>query len=150
MRTFIPLILLSLFVLTTCISQEPSEIELHTEECVYCKMVISDERFPAQLVSEKGKSYTFDSIECMAAYVYLNPERAEGSKRYLTNFTDPGGWLSIEEAAIYRSEEVPSPMGLSLFALDKGSEVPQILGKADQQTWQQTIEYVITSWEMRK
>lgn len=128
-------------------SQEPDDIQLHTDECAYCKMVISDKRFPAQLVSDKGKSYSFDSIECMAAYEHQNPEIAEGAKLYVTDFTEPGKWISVEESDIYRSNDIQSPMGLSLFAVDGGSNVPVMIESAELQTWQQISEYVITSWK---
>ena len=144
------LMLPAVIFLNSCISQEPSEIELHSEECVYCIMVISDERFPAQLVSDKGKSYNFDSIECMAAFEYQNPEIADGAKFYLTDYTQPDDWQNLEEVTIYRSDEVQSPMGLSLFAIAEGSSVPQPLGTPKPMSWQQTVDYVVTSWEMRK
>jgi len=113
-------------------------------------MVISDGRFKAQLVSEKGKSYPFDSIECMAAYEHTNPDVAEGAKLYVTNFTEPGKWLIVEESDIYKSDDIQSPMGLSLFALRNESIVPEMIQDAKLQTWQQTVEYVTTSWEIRQ
>jgi len=141
-------LLLGLMLLTACISQEPSDIPLHAEECEYCKMVISDQRFTAQLVSEKGKSYPFDSIECMAAYAHQNEEVSDGAKFYVTNFTQPGQWLTVEEASIYQSVNIQSPMGLSLFAIDRQSAVPAMINNAEQQSWQQTVVYVTTKWKM--
>jgi len=141
-------LLLGLMLLTACISQEPSDIPLHAEECEYCKMVISDERFTAQLVSDKGKSYPFDSIECMAAYAHQNPEIATGAKLYVSDFTQPGQWLTIEEASIYQSEDIQSPMGLSLFAIHRESSVPNLIERAEQQQWRQTVEYVTENWKM--
>jgi copper chaperone NosL len=113
-------------------------------------MVISDGRFKAQLVSEKGKSYPFDSIECMAAYEYINPDVAEDAKLYVSNFTEPGNWVIVEESDIYKSDDIQSPMGLSLFALRNESIVPEMIQDAKLQTWQQTVEYVTTSWEIRQ
>lgn len=145
-KTIIRLFLPVLIFLTGCLSQEPSDVEIHTDECTYCKMVISDGRFATQIVSDKGKSYPFDSIECMAAYEHQNATIAEGAKLYVSDFTDPGKWLLVEESDIYMSDDIQSPMGLSLFALSKESNVPGIIENAEQQTWQQTVEYVLTSW----
>jgi copper chaperone NosL len=113
-------------------------------------MVISDGRYTAQLVSDKGKSYPFDSIECMAAYEHNNPDVAEGAKLYVTNFTEPGKWLLVEESDIYMSDDIQSPMGLSLFAISTESNIPERIENAEQQTWQQTVEYVLTSWEIAR
>lgn len=150
MKKIIAFILPALFFLNSCISQEPSEIQLHTDECTYCKMVISDERFPAQLVSDKGKSYPFDSIECMAAYQHQNPEIAEGAKLYVTDFSNPGKWIPVEESAIHRSDDIQSPMGLSLFAVAEGSSVPDKIEHTERQEWHQTLEYVITRWNLNR
>lgn len=147
MKKIVAFILPGVILLSACISQEPSDIRLHTDECTYCKMVISDERFPTQLVSEKGKSYPFDSIECMAAYAHQNPEIEEGAKLYVTDFAQPGTWLSMDEADIYQSENIQSPMGLSLFAVAEKSTVPDLIENANSQEWQLTKEYVITSWK---
>lgn len=149
MKNMIALILPVLILMSACISQEPSDIRLHTDECAYCKMVIADERFPAQLVSEKGKPYPFDSIECLAAYTDQNPDIAGDAKLYVTDFTQPGTWLLIDEADIYQSEEIQSPMGLSLFAVSEEAALPAMIENANLQEWQKTKEYVITSWNRK-
>src|SRR5690606_41785263 len=43
--------------------------------CVFCEMLISDPRYPAQLVTKTGKAYKFDSIECMIAFVLEGEDR---------------------------------------------------------------------------
>lgn len=148
-NNLIAYILPVLILLSACISQEPSDIRIHTDECTYCKMVIADERFPAQLVSEKGKTYPFDSIECMAAYADQNQNITDGAKLYVTDFTEPGTWLLIDEADIYQSEDIQSPMGLSLFAVAEKMALPDMIETANLQEWQQTKEYVISSWNKK-
>lgn len=150
MKNIILLLIPIFFLLSGCLDQEPSEVQIHTDECTYCKMVISDGRFTAQLVSDKGKSYPFDSIECMAAYEHTNPDVAEGAKLYVTNFTEPRHWLLVEETDIYKSDDIQSPMGLSLFALRSDSDVPEIFEDAELQTWQRTVQYVSSSWGIRQ
>ena len=58
-------------LLTAC-SQKPDKIRYGSDECAYCKMMITDNRFATQIVTETGKSIKFDAIECMADYVEEN------------------------------------------------------------------------------
>ena len=142
--------ILAILMLSSCINQEPKEINLHTDECAYCKMVVSDQQFASQLVSDKGKSYPFDSIECMAAYEYQNPDMAENAKLYAADYTQKGNWLLIDNADIYRAESVPSPMGLSIFALPKQDTVPSEITDAEKMSWNETINYVVDQWDVKR
>lgn len=150
MKNLIVLILPGLILLSACINQEPSEIRLHTDECTYCKMVISDTQFAAQLVSDKGKSYKFDSIECMAAYTHQNPEIAENAKLYFSDYSQKENWILLENASVYHSEEVQSPMGLSLFAIPSNISLPSPLMGAEKQDWNQTVEFVLSKWNVQR
>lgn len=149
-KNVIAFILPGLILLSGCFSQEPSEIRLHTDECTYCKMVISDIQFAAQLVSDKGKSYKFDSIECMAAYTHQNPEIAENARLYLSDYTQKENWMLLENASVYHSEEVQSPMGLSLFAIPSDTMLPGTLSGAEKQEWNRTVEFVLNQWSAQR
>lgn len=141
---------LLLLLLSACISQEPKEINLHTDECAYCKMVISDQQFASQLVSDKGKSYPFDSIECMAAYAYQTTDIAENAKLYAADYTRRGEWLLLDNADIYHAESVPSPMGLSLFALPGQEPIPADIEDAVKMSWNETINFVVDRWNVKR
>lgn len=140
----------SVLWLSGCINQEPADVHLHSDECSYCKMVISDTQFAAQLVSEKGKSYKFDSIECMAAYTNQNPGIAENARLYLSDFTQEDTWLPLEDASVYHSKDVRSPMGLSLFAIPVGSALPDTVPGARKQEWNQILELVLNQWNAQR
>ena len=137
-------------LLSACISQDPKEVHLHTDECAYCKMVVSDMQFASQMVSDKGKSYPFDSIECMAAYHYQNPDLAENSKVYVPDYTRQSKWLLIDNADIYYAETVQSPMGLSLFALPRQEPLPSEIGDAELMNWDETINFVVDKWDVKR
>jgi len=141
---------LVLLLLSACISQEPKEINLHTDECAYCKMVISDQQFASQLVSDKGKSYPFDSIECMAAYTYQTPDIAENAKFYAADYTQQGQWLLLDNGDIYHADSVQSPMGLSLFALPKQDTIPSEIADAELMSWNETISFVVDQWDVKQ
>lgn len=142
--------LLIILMLSACIDQEPKEVNLHTDECAYCKMIVSDQQFASQLVSDKGKSYPFDSIECMAAYAHQTPDISENAKLYAADFTQPGQWLLLENADIYRAESVQSPMGLSLFALPRQETIPSEIAAAKKMNWDETTRFVVEEWDVKR
>lgn len=123
-------------------SQKPKPINLYEDQGTYCKMVISDRRFAAELVTTKGKSLKFDAIECLADYWVENREELKGAKLWVSDFNEPNKWLSIEEAVFVKSREIQSPMGESLLALASQEEVNQHLSKYDGKSisWQTILK----------
>ncbi|WP_103665260.1 nitrous oxide reductase accessory protein NosL [Gracilimonas amylolytica] len=114
----------ALLFLTAACSQEPVEIHYASDECAHCKMMITDDQFASQLVTDKGKALKFDAIECMAVYHRENEEELKGARLWVSNYNEPGTWLDAFEAQYVKSEVVKSPMGESLLALP-GKEVAE-------------------------
>ncbi len=114
--------LLGLLVLATACSQEPAEVHYGSDECVHCKMMITDEQFASQIVTDKGKALKFDAIECMAVYQRENADDLQGAIRYVSDYNQPGRWLKAHEAQFVKSEVVNSPMGESLLAFPSEEE----------------------------
>lgn len=103
-------------------SQEPSKIHYGSDECAYCKMMITNDRFATQLVTDKGRSYFFDSIECMAAYQKEHKRKLQQAKLWVNNYNSPGQWLDAGQAQYVKSKVVQSPMGESLLAFPSATE----------------------------
>jgi copper chaperone NosL len=101
-----------------CRAEGPRAIRVGEEECAHCRMRISQEAFAAQLRSDRGRTWVFDSIECMVGWaqeaVELPEERVAGW--WVTDFEAPGTWLEAARAVYLRSEHLRSPMGLGLSA----------------------------------
>ena len=110
-----------LFLLIGC-SQKPKPIHLNSDECAHCQMMITDARFAAQIVNEKGKAIKFDAIECLAEYYKNREEEPQNARIWLSDFNDPGNWIEAGRAVIIRSDEIQSPMGESLLALPNEQE----------------------------
>lgn len=108
-------------------SQEPAEIHYGDDQCAHCRMAISDSRFVAQIVTEKGKPVKFDAIECMIAYQKSGNTDLKNVKLWVGSFTEPGRWLPLEEAYIVKSDVIKSPMGESLLALPSSAAADEHL-----------------------
>jgi copper chaperone NosL len=88
----------------------PQPAHWGVEECTHCRMVIGDERFAGQVVDRRGKTYKFDALECMAAW--LNDAAvAEADLHSTWIASGRDGWIRVEEATFLHSEGLRSPMG---------------------------------------
>ena len=88
-----------------------------TETCEYCRMVITDRRFGAEVVTASGKAHKFDSIECLASYVAALDDQRQAKSVWVTDYAAPGTLIPAQSARFVRISDGPgSPMGLGLRA----------------------------------
>lgn len=99
-------------------SPEPVPIRFGEDACETCLMGISDERFAAEAVTRTGKIHTFDSAECLAAFVNTTEEDLHSV--WVSDFGNPdAGLISAENAFFLMSPTLPSPMGLGISAFGR-------------------------------
>jgi len=104
---------LVLFLVMAC-QPEVEQIQYGKDACVYCKMTISDRRYGAELVTQKGKVYKFDAIECMLDYMKEN--EANYAYYMAIAYDHPGSLQSVDSLTYLISPNMPSPMGAFLTA----------------------------------
>ena len=96
-----------------CASSSPT-IALGVDACAECRMIISDSRFAAALVTSTGRTITFDSIDCLLEY--LAEHEGERNRRVLV--ADAGaaalGFLDAREAVFVRDGALRPPMGSAI------------------------------------
>ena len=123
-------------------NQEPVEVHYGADECAHCRMMITDDRFATQIITEKGKAYKFDAIECMVAFNRDSKERLKNSAFWVSNYENGGKWINGFSAVFVKSEVINSPMGASLLALPDSSAAKEHLsekpGKA--MDWENLIQ----------
>lgn len=108
------------YLLALNCSPSPEPIDFGSDNCAYCKMTIVQRPFGAELVTNKGKVYKFDSIECMAAF-YLKENVVRREDVHLILVTDFESNEKIVDAlpAFYlHSPKLHSPMGMNLSAFE--------------------------------
>ena len=137
------LIIVSAAVLMGC-EPKPQPINYGSDECAYCRMMITDAEFGSQIVNKQGRSYKFDSVECMAAYD-LTEESENFHSKWVPNFLNREEWLMAENAEYLHSETLRSPMGLFLSAYkdrDSAEEMKEEYGGdiVDYETVKQIVE----------
>lgn len=118
---FLSFILVLSFIQLSC-SRDKSPINYGSDQCAHCQMMIMDKRFGAELITEKGKVYKFDAMECLINYKIDKPELSESIFNEWTNTIDSQGKLMAASDVHYiRSLNMPSPMGMYISAFSERS-----------------------------
>ncbi len=95
----------------------PEPIKAGTDNCYFCKMTVTDNRFGAELVTKKGKIYKFDDVHCIVSYLQTkNIEPANIKDIYLTDFCSTHQLINVNQLSLLKSEELRSPMGGNIAA----------------------------------
>lgn len=131
---------LFLLILLVSCSTEPKPIEYGKDACSYCEMTIVSKAYSAQAVSEKGKQYKYDAIECMVNDLHFHP--SEMAVQQVADFSNPGSMIPVEEALFIVNDSLNSPMGAHLAAVKKKSSIasPQ---SADTFLWDDLIHHLL-------
>ena len=110
------LVLVSCIVLTAC-SSEPRAINYGSDMCEYCKMTVVDQQHAAEIVTNKGRVYVFDAIECMIRH--LEEDRSDHAHVLVNDYSTPSKLIKADEATYLISKGIPSPMGAFLTAFER-------------------------------
>jgi len=132
--------LLLIIIWTASCNVHERPIQYGSDDCDYCKMIIMDHRYGAELVTQKGKVYTFDAAECLIEFLKHN-EEIKGNARYLlvTPYTQPDHLIDATSASFLVSRKMPSPMGAYLTAFSGGDTALtfQLEKGGDLYTWEE-------------
>lgn len=123
MKSVLGLIVIG-FLLASC-SVEKSPIVYGKDACHYCKMNIVDKQHAAEIVTQKGKPYKYDAIECMMRIV---AEKEENSIALflITDYFSPGKLVDATKATYLISENLPSPMGANLTGFESKPKAEEV------------------------
>jgi copper chaperone NosL len=103
-------------------ASRPPTVRFGEEACDSCRMIISDERFAAALVTATGDALKFDDIGCLIQH---EADQLRPDVTYWVRDSRSGEWLNAREATFVRSPSVVSPMGFGLAARPAGQPVDE-------------------------
>jgi copper chaperone NosL len=134
--------LLLMFSLQSC-SSGPQPISFGKDACHFCKMVISDQRFGAEVITDKNKIYKFDDVHCVVSFMKSGAVPSTGiASVYLVDFAEKGKLVKAEESFLLQAEQLRSPMGGNVAAFTVADSMKkfqqQISGAAV--NWQDLIQ----------
>lgn len=146
-NNFISLLFIYFAILLSACSPEPEPIQYGKDNCEYCMMLITELKYGAELITEKGKVYKFDSIECLAAYSdKINPR--EIHSMWVVNFSRPNDLINVSNSHFLLSDNLKSPMGLYLSSHKDESNLLEIQKQygGKKINWNELVNYVIGEW----
>lgn len=83
-------------------------------QCEECRMLVSDRRFGALVVTEHGRSLTFDSIECLRTFTARTGSPA-ARETWVVDASVPGTLVALESATVVESDgALRPPMGTAV------------------------------------
>ncbi len=110
--------IVSIMSMSSC-TTKPETIVVGKDQCCFCKMVVSDPKFGAEIVTQKGRNYKFDDMHCVLAFINNKMLEVKDIKDvYLTDFSSSDHLLiKATEAALMQSEKLNSPMNGNIAAI---------------------------------
>ncbi len=105
----------------------PQAITAGKDNCSFCKMVITDTKFGAELVTKKGKVYKFDDIHCILSF--LNAKTLEDNKIkdiYLVDFAGSHSLLKASESFLLQGSGIRGPMDGNVIAFKDNDSLKKI------------------------
>jgi copper chaperone NosL len=104
-------------LLMSCSQIGPEPIRLNKDNCDYCKMTITDGRFGAEVITDKGRIYKFDDLSCLLRYTKQNKKQSY-TQTYVHNYSTSNVLMDATTAFYLYSEEVKSPMHGDMAAFE--------------------------------
>lgn len=138
------IVLLILITLASC-GSEPEPINYGHDECEFCRMLITDNKYGAELITDKGKVYKFDSIECMVEFSLVKNTLGDtNNKLLITDFYNPGNIIDARNSFYVKNDEFRSPMGLNVTAFNGDEQAQKFISAngGEKLSWVEVIELV--------
>lgn len=133
------------FLFVIACTKNPEPIKYGSDECELCRMSIMDPKYGAEIVTEKGKVYKFDSIECLVNYSLKNNMIGdENNSMLVTDFSNPEMFIDVKKSFYVRNNSIRSPMGLNVSSFGTDVAKQSFIGKngGQQLSWPELIELV--------
>lgn len=128
-NTRVPLVMATILILSLSgCSTSPQPIRIGQDNCDFCKMTITDNRFGAEIVTKKGKVFKFDDEHCVVGFLDSNKiEQQQIAGIYFTNFSSPHQLINVKEAHFLQSPSLKSPMNGNIAAFSNEDSLINLL-----------------------
>ncbi len=132
-----------LVMLVTSCSIKEEKITYGQDGCHYCSMTIVDRIHGAEIVTNKGKVFKFDAIECMVNYS-KDIDENEISLYLCNHYETPEEFIDATKATFLISKNLPSPMGAYLTAFGNQTSADKIKSKKEGElfTWEGLLNHL--------
>jgi copper chaperone NosL len=124
------IIFIAFVVMIAGCSFQPEPIKIGTDNCSFCKMTISDPRFGAEIITAKGRTYKFDDTHCILSFLQSQMLlQREIKEIYLTDFVNEHSLIKVNEAFLFKSDVLKSPMNGNVAVFNSKESMQKIIGQ---------------------
>ncbi len=117
----------------------PEPILLGKDNCTFCKMTIADPRFGSEIVTNTGKVFKFDDINCMRQFMKATQiDWAKNKGIYLADYCGNHSLIPALQSHILKSVDLKSPMNGGLAASSNFDSISVL---------KETYHGILTKWE---
>ena len=116
----------AVLALAACGPHNPAPIAYNVDTCDYCRMAISDPRFGAELVTRKGRTIKFDSIECLVSYYKQASAAGDVESVWVADIRHPGVLIDANQAYFVDLGPGRAPMGRGWAAIADAQDAAAI------------------------
>ncbi|HMO33373.1 MAG TPA: nitrous oxide reductase accessory protein NosL [Lacibacter sp.] len=138
------LIMTTLLIVLTAGCQTGSQpIRFGQDACHFCKMIITDQRFGAEVVSDKGKVFKFDDTHCLFRFLKSGQlSQAQVAGIYVVDYGQKEKLIPAATAFWLQGDAVRGPMGGTLAALETAAarESVNVQLKAKPLAWDEIVK----------
>ncbi|MEO8590978.1 MAG: nitrous oxide reductase accessory protein NosL [Flavobacteriales bacterium] len=132
-------IALALFV-QSCANTVAPTIAFGQAECEFCRMNVMDQHFASAIVTKKGRTYAFDSPECMVQHVAegrVAEDKVAGW--WVCDHAHPGVVIDATQAFFLLAPELHSPMNgnVAAFASETDRDAALVKSTGEPLDWKQ-------------
>lgn len=131
------------FVLFSSCTARPEALKIGKDNCSFCKMTISDNRYGAEIITRKGKVYKFDDSHCLLSFIQSKTtEKKDIDKVYFTDFMSEHTLIQADGAFLLQSDFFRGPMNGNMAAFSNIDSMKKFAQqyKGNVVTWKQLIQ----------
>jgi copper chaperone NosL len=111
------------FAAATACATGPAALRFGIDACLECRMMLSDKRFGAAIVTKAGKTLPFDSVDCMIEYLARMNAADVESLWVVNSAAADGSLIAAEQALFVHDGSMRPPMGsLVAFAREDDAQ----------------------------
>ena len=137
-----PVMILAMLFAQSCTSG-PEPIRYGKDECAHCKMTLTDKRFGAEIITDKGKVLKFDDLNCLADYLKSGSIQEKSVAQLVSvDFTKSPAFVDVTKAFFLKNEAIKSPMRGDVATFSEQTDLDAVrkeLGGGDVLVWNEVL-----------
>ena len=134
--------MISLLLLNSC-SLGAETLRIGKDNCSFCQMTISDNRYGAEMITHKGRVYKFDDSHCLLAFIKSKAvNNKDISAVYFTDFMAEHSLIKAEQTFLLQSDSFRGPMNGNIAAFSNEASMKKLAVQYNAVviTWKQFVQ----------